>query len=160
MFAPLIDPPMYVVTCKADNELSGCLIAFATQCSIRPQRFVACLSIENHTYRVAEQASSLAVHLLTEDDRAIAVLFGGKTGDEVDKFQDVAWHLGKTGAPILTECKSYIEGEILMKVAFGDHVGFLLDVVEEVDPSSEDGEQLTLKDVEDLTPGHPIGETK
>src|SRR5688500_11613792 len=40
-----LDYPLYIVTTTAndDGERSGCLIGFATQCSIHPPRFLACI---------------------------------------------------------------------------------------------------------------------
>lgn len=47
----LLDYPMFVVTTHADEQHAGCLVGFATQVSIRPQRFLVGLSHKNHTYR-------------------------------------------------------------------------------------------------------------
>lgn len=158
-FSPLVDSPMYVVTCKQGDESAGCLVGFATQCSIQPPRFLVCLSIANRTYRVADGASALAIHVLAGKDRRIASLFGEQTGDDVDKFAAVPWHLGITGAPILTDCAASFEGRIVAKIPFGDHVGFVLAPVDEIDaPTEVEGAQLTLRDVESFEPGHPADE--
>jgi flavin reductase (DIM6/NTAB) family NADH-FMN oxidoreductase RutF len=37
--ADTIDYPMWIVTAAARGERSGCLVGFATQCSIEPVRF-------------------------------------------------------------------------------------------------------------------------
>jgi flavin reductase (DIM6/NTAB) family NADH-FMN oxidoreductase RutF len=159
MFAPLVNPPMFVVTCAHNGEKAGCLVAFATQCSMEPHLFLACLSIENRTYKVANLASALGVHLLTDKDRSIASLFGEQTGDDVDKFTKISWRSGVTGAPILNDCQTFFEGEILEKVPFGDHVGFVLAPVTDVSNSGANEEiQLALHDVEDFSPGHPVHE--
>ena len=60
----LLDYPMFVVTTRADDELSGCLVGFSTQVSIDPPRFLVGLSKRNHTYRIASRADHLAVHLV------------------------------------------------------------------------------------------------
>ena len=86
-----LDYPVYVVTTAAGGERSGCLIGFGTQCSIKPARFLACISKKNHTFPIAEKAEALVVHVLAEDDRDTAELFGGETSDEVDKFEHTAW---------------------------------------------------------------------
>jgi len=53
-----LDPPMFVVTVVAeDGERSGCLIGFATQRSIRPARFLVCVSVRNRTAAVIARAS-------------------------------------------------------------------------------------------------------
>ena len=42
---------MFILTVVgADGERDGCLIGFATQCSIKPQRFITCISKENRTF--------------------------------------------------------------------------------------------------------------
>jgi flavin reductase (DIM6/NTAB) family NADH-FMN oxidoreductase RutF len=45
--------PLYVVTTAVEDERAGCLIGFATQCSIHPPRFLACISKKNHTLALA-----------------------------------------------------------------------------------------------------------
>jgi flavin reductase (DIM6/NTAB) family NADH-FMN oxidoreductase RutF len=81
-----MNTPMFVVTTvhPDSGERAGCLVGFASQCSIEPDRFAVWLSQRNHTYRVAMEAKALAVHGLAEGDRELAELFGTQTGDEVD----------------------------------------------------------------------------
>lgn len=57
-FAPFVaslDYPMYVLTVDGGASLgkAGCLVGFATQCSISPPKFLVCLSKRNHTHRAA-----------------------------------------------------------------------------------------------------------
>ncbi|WP_432423175.1 flavin reductase [Streptomyces pseudovenezuelae] len=52
------------------------------------------LSKANRTYRAAERAERLAVHLLRHHQDRLARLFGGSTGDRTAKFTDVPWHRG------------------------------------------------------------------
>src|SRR5438128_2042182 len=92
-----LDYPMFVVTCASPDgvERSGCLVGFTSQCSIPPPRFMVWISVKNHTFEVARRATHLGVHVLPADDPAgLAELFGGETGDEVDKFERCAWHEG------------------------------------------------------------------
>lgn len=46
-FIDRLNPDMYVVTATAGDERAGCLVGFASQCSIRPVRFVVWLSKVN-----------------------------------------------------------------------------------------------------------------
>ncbi|MFC7482034.1 flavin reductase [Luedemannella flava] len=97
-FTGQLDYPMFVLTVPG----SGCLIGFATQCSIDPPRFLACLSKANHTYRAAARALAVAVHRLGPADHDLAELFGTETGDEVDKLARCAWRPGPHGVPCWT----------------------------------------------------------
>jgi flavin reductase (DIM6/NTAB) family NADH-FMN oxidoreductase RutF len=149
----LLDYPMFVVTARADDEPAGCLVGFTSQVSIRPPRFLVGLSKRNHTYRVAEGATHLAVQLIERRHSELARLFGGETGDEVDKFARCAWHSGPHGLPILDDAAGWFIGAVLSRYDVGDHVGLLL----EPGAGSAPGkfEQLvTFSDVRDLDPGH------
>jgi flavin reductase (DIM6/NTAB) family NADH-FMN oxidoreductase RutF len=146
-----LDYPVYVVTTAVETELSGCLIGLATQCSIHPPRFLACLSKKNHTLKVARRATALAVHVVEEENRDIAELFGGETGDEVDKFARARWHFVH-GVPILDACERWFVGSALEQIDFGDHVGFLLAPIDT--GQSAASEQLTFQKARDIEPGH------
>jgi flavin reductase (DIM6/NTAB) family NADH-FMN oxidoreductase RutF len=134
----LLDYPMFVVTTRVGDESAGCLVGFTSQVSIRPPRFMVGLSKRNHTYRVAEGAKHLAVHLVPRQHCELARLFGGETGDRTDKFARCAWHSGPNGIPILDD---------------GDHVGFLLEPIAGNAPDKFD-HLVTFSDVRDLDPGH------
>ncbi|MET9887777.1 flavin reductase family protein [Streptomyces sp. NPDC006430] len=146
---------MYVVTVEAAGERAGCLVGFASQCSIRPPRFMVWLSKLNHTFDVARSASHLAVHVLGRDQRALAELFGGETGERVDKFAQVAWRHSSDGSPVLTGACAWFVGGIEGQVQGGDHVGFLLAPTEQSPPLDCRPALLRYSDVKDLEPGHP-----
>jgi flavin reductase (DIM6/NTAB) family NADH-FMN oxidoreductase RutF len=149
----LLDYPMFVVTTQADNEQTGCLVGFASQTSIRPPRFLVGLSRRNHTFGVAARATHLAVHVLSDRHTELARLFGGETGDHIDKFTRCSWHPGPEGMPILDDAVGWFVGKTLKRTDFGDHVGYLLEPVGGYAPQRFD-ELVTLSDVADLQPGH------
>jgi flavin reductase (DIM6/NTAB) family NADH-FMN oxidoreductase RutF len=149
-----LDYPMFVVTAAAGGERSGCLIGFATQTSIEPQRFLVCVSRRNHTHRVAAAASHLGVHLVPEDATELAELFGGETGDEVDKFARCAWHEGPHGAPLLDDAPNRFVGAVVARLDAGDHEAFLLDPVWA--QAGRPGEaELDFERAKRIQPGHP-----
>ena len=121
-----IDYPMYIVTVADGERRAGCLVGFTTQCSIDPPRFLVCISVANHTFRVARAARVMVVHLVPEDGAGLAELFGSRTGDEVDKFARCEWAPGPEGTPVLAGCPNWFAGRILQRVPAGDHWAFLL----------------------------------
>ncbi|NMN98769.1 flavin reductase [Antrihabitans stalactiti] len=151
-FVALLDSPVFIVTVHAAGERAGCLVGFASQVSMDPPRFLVGLSNKNFTYRVARNAQHLAVHLVSSDDVALAELFGGSTGDEVDKFARCAWTTGPHELPVLTDALAWFSGRIVHTVDFGDHVGFLLEPEGGDVGAKED--IVTTSDVADLEPGH------
>lgn len=143
---------MLIVTTAGHGERSGCLVGFATQVSIRPPRFLACLSVKNRTYRVATEADVLIVHFVPEDAVELAELFGGETGDDTDKFARCEWRPGPGGAPILSTLENWFAGSVLDRLDFGDHWGFLLEPIAGQAGQSESA--LTFHRAKRIEPGH------
>jgi flavin reductase (DIM6/NTAB) family NADH-FMN oxidoreductase RutF len=149
-----LDPPMVIVTALApDGRRSGCLVGFSTQCSIHPPRVLACISKANHTFAVATAAPVLAVHFLGDDDRGLAELFGGETGDEVDKFERCSWRPGPNGVPVLDGVKGWVAGAVAGRFDVGDHVAFVVEAEAGGYEEAADG-QLGFQAVKDVEPGH------
>jgi flavin reductase (DIM6/NTAB) family NADH-FMN oxidoreductase RutF len=154
-----LDPAMAVVTAAEGDELAGCLVGFHGQASIDPPRYAVWLSKANHTYRVAQRATHLGVHLLTDgdDDRNLAELFGTRSGDDVDKFAGLDHEPGPGGAPLLAAVPNRL---VLRRVVLldegGDHV---CATGEPVDATTAGPFcPLRLAQVDHLTPGHQAEE--
>lgn len=152
-FVEGLDYPMFIVTAASAGERAGCLVGFSSQASIDPPRMLVCLSVQNHTYRVAKDADLLAVHVIEPGQRDLAELFGGVSGDDVDKFARCSWRTGPGRVPLLEDCPRRIIGRVLRRDPFGDHVGFLLDPTG-IDVTTT-GAGLSYEEVKDLEAGHP-----
>ncbi len=148
-----VNYPMFIVTAAAEGRRAGCLIGFATQASIAPPRLLVLISKANHTYRVARDATTLAVHFLREDNYELATLFGEQTGDEVDKFATLRWQEGPGHAPILEGTRGWVAGPVIDRFDAGDHVAHLIGVQEAA--AAIPGPQLAFQAVRDMEPGHP-----
>jgi flavin reductase (DIM6/NTAB) family NADH-FMN oxidoreductase RutF len=149
-----LDDTVYLVTTAADDgERSGCLMGFGTPSSVSPPRFLACVSRKNHTFRVVARATHLAVHVAPAAAFELAELFGGQTGDEIDKFAHCAWTPGPHGMPLLDDCPIRFVGEIVARYDVGDHEGLLLAPVwaEHHDGAAP----LRYPDARSIQPGHP-----
>jgi flavin reductase (DIM6/NTAB) family NADH-FMN oxidoreductase RutF len=146
-----LEYPMYIVTARAGDERLGCLVGFATQTSIDPQRFLVCVSRANHTYRRGRDAELLGVHVVPDDAAQLAELFGGETGDDTDKFARCVWHDGPGGVPLLDACESWFVGRIVGRMDAGDHEAFLLDPIAANGGSQE---PFTFGAAKRIDPGH------
>ena len=148
-----LDYPLYVVTAAAGEERDGCVVGFTTQCSIRPPRFLVCLSDKNRTYRIAQRADHLVVHVIPDERHDLAELFGGETADEKDKLGQVDWRPGPGGAPIVSGFDDWFAGRIVERIDWsGDHVGYVLEPV--AAQAGDDGQELTFQEAKDIDPGH------
>jgi flavin reductase (DIM6/NTAB) family NADH-FMN oxidoreductase RutF len=143
---------MFIVTARAGDERLGCLVGVATQTSIDPPRFLVCLSHANRTYRRGHDTGVLGVHCVPADANDLAELFGGETGDEVDKFARCAWHDGPGGVPIIERCQNWFVGHVVNRIQAGDHDAFLLEPI-----AAQAGEQedFTFHRAKRIEAGHP-----
>ena len=148
-----LDYPMLIVTTAAAGERAGCLVGFSSQCSIDPPRLAVWLSERNRTFRVALQAGALVVHFPSAVDQALAELFGGETGDEVDKFTRCRWHPGPEGLPVLSDCRRWVAGRVVDRFDTGDHVAFVLEPFDGAADGPWPG-QLRFQSVKDVEAGH------
>jgi flavin reductase (DIM6/NTAB) family NADH-FMN oxidoreductase RutF len=145
---------MFIVTALGrDGERAGCLVGFATQCSINPPRFLACISKENRTFDVVRTAETVVVHFLGRAQRPLAELFGGQTGDEVDKFELCDWTPGPEGVPVLADVPGWFAGHVLDRHDLGDHEGLWLEPIAAEDCGG--ALDLGFQDVKGIDPGHP-----
>jgi flavin reductase (DIM6/NTAB) family NADH-FMN oxidoreductase RutF len=149
----MLDYTMFVVTTQADGHPSGCLVGFATQTSMRPPRFLVGLSKNNHTTGVAGRSEYLAVHVLPRSHVGLAHLFGGQTGDQVNKFDHCSWRTGPEGMPILDDAVAWFVGKTLKRFDLGDHLGYLLEPVTGDAVEGAD-DLISFRDVADMEPGH------
>jgi flavin reductase (DIM6/NTAB) family NADH-FMN oxidoreductase RutF len=153
-----LDSAVVVVTAAAagGGERAGCLVGFHSQCSIEPRRYAVWLSRVNHTYRVALVADHVAVHPLGSDDRDLAELFGGRTGDDVDKFARCDWQPGPGGVPLLAGRaggRLVLRRTALLDVG-GDHSCLVGEPVLADRPGGFSPLRLSVAGT--VPPGHPI----
>jgi flavin reductase (DIM6/NTAB) family NADH-FMN oxidoreductase RutF len=148
-----LEYPMFIVTARAeDDEPLGCLVGFTTQTSIDPPRFVVCLSHKNRTFRRGRDSGLLGVHCVPAHADELAQLFGGRTGDDVAKFERCLWQEGPGGVPLLEECPNRFVGRVLWRRDAGDHDAFLLEpLTAEADPGEE---EFTFHRAKRIDAGH------
>ena len=147
-----IDYPMFIVTAAAGGERAGCLVGFATQCSVEPPRFLVCLSDKNRTYRVAQGTDVLVVHVVPAEAGELAELFGSETGDEIDKLERCEWRPGPAGTPVLVDCANWFAGRVLERLDAGDHQAILLEPFEAA--GDDDVDAFTFHRARRIEPGH------
>jgi flavin reductase (DIM6/NTAB) family NADH-FMN oxidoreductase RutF len=145
----MLDYPAFVVTTQSAGQPAGCLVGFATQIGVAPPRFLVGVAKGSHTLGVASRSQYLAVHVLERRQRALAELFGGQTGHQINKFDRCSWRAGPQGMPILDDAIAWFVGRTVDRFDVGDHVAYLLEPVAAWAPESSD-DPLYLSDVDDI----------
>lgn len=147
------DAPLLIVTAADGDELAGCLVAFHTQSSVLPHRYLVALSPRNRTTRVAACATHLAVHAVARHRPDLAERFGGRSGDQVDKFAGASWQVGAGGAPVLTDAAAWFVGRVDRTLPLGgDHGAWILAPIAASPPAP--CPLLTTTTLGPLAPGH------
>jgi flavin reductase (DIM6/NTAB) family NADH-FMN oxidoreductase RutF len=124
-----LDTTACVVTSVLGDRPCGCLVTYLTAASIRPARLLVCTSHENLTHDAVEASGVLAVHPLARGQEEWVRLFGLASGRDTDKFADLAWERGQTGAPLLAGTLGHLEGRVLASLDCGDHTARLVEPV-------------------------------
>ena len=153
----MLDYPAFVVTTQGAGQPAGCLVGFATQTSGAPPRFLVGLAKGSHTLAAASRYQHLAVHVLSRRHRALAELFDGQTGHEINKFDRCSWRAGPQGMPMLDDAIAWFVGRTVDRFDVGDHVAYLLEPVATWAPESAD-DPLYLFDVDDIDDDDSGGE--
>lgn len=148
-----IDPTLIVLTTVAEGEPAGCLVGFHGQASISPQRYSLWVSKANHTYRVGLRATHFVAHFLTVDDMPLAERFGTRSGEDEDKFADLAVEPDEHGVPVLGSAPHRL---LLDRLAVLDDGGDHVCITTRVRDAHHSGActPLRISHAHHLRPGH------
>ncbi len=126
------------VTTVDEGRTNGLISLSAGSASIVPEapRVTISLTKYNLTHDMVMRSGVFAMHLLaaTPDDaleRSLAIIMGlgGRSGRDGDKLAPFAVKAGVTGAPILLDALSYVEGRVVGSLDAEENTVFLADVV-------------------------------
>lgn len=122
---------VYVVGVRQDAKLNAFTATWLTQVSFSPPLVALGLRKDSHSFEMVRQGRVFSVNLLGKDQKAIAEHFVKPASVVGEKLKEVAYQLGKTGAPILEEAIAYFECEV-REIANdqGDHAVVIGEVVE------------------------------
>lgn len=123
--------PVVAITSVWDGKINGQIAVTVVNASIlhAHPRLILGIWKGNYTHDFIAGSGKLAVHLLRKDQIAAVKNFGFYTGRERDKFSETQYKTGRTGCPILLDCHSYAECEVINKMDGGDMSTFLANVV-------------------------------
>jgi ferric-chelate reductase [NAD(P)H] len=118
---------MYVVSSQDQGKKNGQIINVASQVTAEPLQVLICLNKQNLTYAYVEKSGIFGLSILAQDTPFKMIgTWGFKSGREMDKFQDAAYTLGRTGVPLLTEhTLAILECEVVSQSDAGTHSLFL-----------------------------------
>lgn len=113
-----------VVTSALDSgELFGLTVSAFTSVSLAPPLVLICIRNESSATELFKRAGRYCVNILTRDQQEIAERFSLQ--GEAGRFQNLSYHIGKVGNPVIHGCIGYIDCRIIDTIPLGDHTLFV-----------------------------------
>jgi flavin reductase (DIM6/NTAB) family NADH-FMN oxidoreductase RutF/rubredoxin len=123
---------LYLISSSKGGKFNGQIANTLFQVTSEPLTVAVCINKQNLTHSFIRDSHVLVASILSQDTplRFIGD-FGFRSGRDVDKFDQVNYRIGKTGAPIvLDHALAYMEAEIINEMDAGTHSIFLGKLVE------------------------------
>ncbi len=130
---------LYILTSADAERVNGCPVVWVSKASFRPFLMAVFVQPRLFTYELIIKSGCFCLNVLGRDGIELARKFGSVSGREVNKFEGVPYHLGKSGAPILeTGIVAYIDCRLHTTFPAGDHVCLLGKIVDGASVSEEE----------------------
>ncbi|HQS10369.1 MAG: hypothetical protein B7Y12_17530 [Rhizobiales bacterium 24-66-13] len=108
-----------VVTANVGGELVGLTVNSFASVSLDPPLILWSIGQTSKSYPKFSIAENFTINVLAHDQIALSRHFG-RSGP--DKFQDIGWSAGETGAPILDNVAAFFECSRESEHRGGDHL--------------------------------------
>jgi len=123
---------MYVVSSKKGDKYNGQIANTVMQVTSEPPKVLICINKENLTHHYIQESKVFTVSILEQNTPMKFIgHFGFKSGREFDKFKDMDYKIGTTGAPFVTRnTLGYLECEVLSSMDAGTHTAFVGKIID------------------------------
>jgi len=119
--------PMCIICSKKGGQISGCIVNTVFQIVPEPLLVAVSLNKQSLTHEYITESRVFTVSVLTESTPMTFIgRFGFKSGRDIDKFEQVKYKTGQTGAPIvLDNAASFLEAELIESIDVETHTLFI-----------------------------------
>jgi len=118
-----------IVTARDGDRIHGMTVSAFTEVSLDPPLVLVCADKASNTHPVIAAGKVFAVNILARDQAALSTKFASKK-HEAERFVDLAYESGETGAPLLSGCVANLDCRVVASHDHGDHVVYVGEVVE------------------------------
>jgi flavin reductase (DIM6/NTAB) family NADH-FMN oxidoreductase RutF len=110
---------VYVVGVASDDEKNAFTASWVMQVSFSPLLLALSINPSHSSYEMLKKSGVFSVNVLPSGRLDLAEHFG--QSNRTDKLSDIAWHQGKTIAPILDDAIAFFECKYSHECEAGDH---------------------------------------
>lgn len=117
---------LYIVSSVKDDHFNGQIANTVTQVTADPIQVSVTLNKLNLTHDYIRESGVFSASVLAETTpMSLFGTFGFQSGRDANKFEDVEYQIGKTGAPIVLESSiAVLEAELVNELDVGTHTIF------------------------------------
>ena len=118
---------IYIVSSKKDSKFNGQIANTVFQLTAEPPTIGVCINKQNLTHEFIKESKVFTVSILSKNTPMQFIgLFGFKCGRDINKFENLNYNIGKTGAPIVMDNTiGYVECEVKGSMDAGTHTLFV-----------------------------------
>ncbi len=110
-----------VVTSNSEKHgLKGMTATSFSSVSLEPPQILVCINKTTDTGDAVLETNSFAVNILNSEQQEVSNQFAGGASQK-ERFANVNWHEGKTGAPVFDDALASIECKVVEKILAGTH---------------------------------------
>ncbi|MBN1824351.1 MAG: flavin reductase [Endomicrobiales bacterium] len=122
---------MYIVSSRKGDKFNGQIANTVFQITAEPVTMAVSISKQNFTHDYIAESGVFSVSVLTVDAPMTLIgQFGFKSGRDIDKFANVDFKTGQTGAPVvLDHSAAWLEAKVISSTDCGTHTLFIGEVV-------------------------------
>ncbi len=127
-----------IVSGMHEGEPVGFTIGSFTSVSLDPPLVGFLPQTDSETWEAMSKGGSFCVNVLAREQADLCWTFA-KSGNDADRFTDVAWHPAPTGSPIIDRAVAWIDCTVEHVYEMGDHYFVLGRVVSLEADADHDG---------------------
>ena len=123
---------LYIISSKNGDKINGQIANTVFQITSEPPTVAVSINKKNLTWEYIKASQVFAVSVIWQEAPLQFIgKFGFKSGRDTDKFAEVNYKIGQTGAPIvLDNTTSFLEAKVTKEVDVGTHTVFIAEIVD------------------------------
>src|SRR4030043_1031059 len=123
---------MYVISSKKGEKFNGQIANTVFQVTSEPPEIAVSMCKQNLTHEFVNESRFFTVSILSKETPMQFIgRFGFKCGRDFNKFEDIKYKVGVSGAPVVLEnAIGYLECEVIDSLDIGTHTIFIGKVVD------------------------------
>jgi len=132
---------MCILSSKKDDRFNCCIVNTVFQLTPEPPMVAVSVNRQCLTHECITDSKVFTVSILSQEAPMPFIgKFGFRSGRDIDKFEQVNYKLGQTGAPIILDNTiAFLEAEVAESIDIASHTLFIAKIVacETLDENSE-----------------------